>query len=979
MGAPQRPTVWLRPEQLAELCALAFLAAALFGLLAVLSFRYELVPGGPGNWCGAFGHALAYACVMWIGYGAHLVFALLTAWGLVLLFQRAPQPLVPKAFGFVVLAAGAAILFEHHLPLGAESSSASAKLPAGAGGLLGYRLAPFLQDGFGPTGTYLVLALLLAIALLLATDFAFYAAGCAFAERWSAWRAARAEEMARAERRSARTPVEIAPEREPREGLWRALAHAFVRVRAWLGSAAPEPAVQSAGARGARVAVESAPTRARGAERSGRAASVGGDPDGESGDDAAAARRAVPVPARGTARGNEPEVDEDEDEDEDEAYAEGEAGLGEDLERDEELDAEAEFGTEGDEFEEDDENEEDEGEEGFEEHELEGDEDGVAAARGGADAEKLDADALEAEEAAGAEALPAPKRVAAPRVNGAAGDADEAHVPSFDVEAALANGGGLSEMTAAEIVGEEDGSDGVELRPARASGGKKRRDPGPELPFPTQPYSLPPLRLLDEAPRVSQAASAEEIRLNSRILEQALGSFRIEAKVVGAHRGPVVTMYEVELSAGTKVARISALSDDLAIALKAPSVRVVAPIPGKSTIGIEVPNIERETVFLKSLSVDEIYDERRFAIPLLLGMDVGGKKLIDDLAKMPHLLIAGATGSGKSVCINAIICSVLLTRSPEDVKLILIDPKMVELQAYQRVPHLLCPVVTNMRKAPGVLEWAVQEMEERYERLSEAGVRHIADYNKLGRAGLKERLEDAFSDDTPLHLPYIVVVVDELADLMMQAAKEIETSITRLAQKSRAVGIHVILATQRPSTNVITGLIKANMPTRIAFQVASKIDSRVILDYNGAEALLGAGDMLYAPPRLSALWRAQSTYVSDAEIRRIVNHAAQGGAARFIPELLSLKKGGEGEELEADELYDEAVRIILKSQRGSASLLQRALGIGYTRASRLIDLMTANGVVGDFKGSKAREVMMSLEEWQASRARSGFTAGQDGS
>jgi S-DNA-T family DNA segregation ATPase FtsK/SpoIIIE len=270
-------------------------------------------------------------------------------------------------------------------------------------------------------------------------------------------------------------------------------------------------------------------------------------------------------------------------------------------------------------------------------------------------------------------------------------------------------------------------------------------------------------------------------------------------------------------------------------------------------------------------------------------------------------------------------------------------------------------------------------MEERYERLSEAGVRHISDYNKLGKAGLLQRLEDAFSEDTPIHLPYIVLVVDELADLMMQAAKEIETSITRLAQKSRAVGIHVILATQRPSTNVITGLIKANMPTRIAFQVASKIDSRVILDYNGAEALLGAGDMLYAPPRLSALWRAQSTYVSDGEIRRIVNHAAQGGAARFIPELLSLKKGSDSEEGEADELYEDAVRVILKSQRGSASLLQRALGIGYTRASRLIDLMTANGVVGDFKGSKAREVLMSLDEWQADRARAGFAAEQDGS
>ncbi|MBL8899975.1 MAG: DNA translocase FtsK 4TM domain-containing protein [Planctomycetes bacterium] len=951
MGAPQRPPAWLRPEQLAELCALAFLAAALFGLLAVLSFRFDFVAGGPGNWCGSVGHGLAYALILWLGYGAHVVCSLLTAWGVVLLFQRAPYPIVPKAFGLVVLAAGAAILFEHHLPLDGRVSSASAKLPAGAGGLFGYRLAPYLQEGFGPSGTYLVLALLLAIALLLATDFAFYGAGRALAERWRAYRAEAGERAKRSASASAARRAKPVPEPEPREPMLRALAGWFARARTWLGSAAPEPVVQSAGG-GAAVA----DLPARPARRSTATPASAAPP--------LVVESALAEPAVEGAAGVGADLELEDEAELDQAADDGgedDEEFGDDEEGDDDVDEEADFDE--DDLEDDDEDADAEEDEAWEEDELaeaetasdddssdEGDEDSAADGAG---------ESADDGESAGAAVAEIPQ-------------------PRFDVEAAVSGDRGLSEMTAAEIVGDEDGSDGVpvEIRPARTSTGKRRRDQGPELPFPSPPYSLPPLRLLDDPPRVSPAASAEEIRLNSRILEQALGSFRIDAKVVGAHRGPVVTMYEVELSAGTKVARISALSDDLAIALKAPSVRVVAPIPGKSTIGIEVPNIERETVFLKALSVDEIYDERRFAIPLLLGMDVGGKKLIDDLAKMPHLLIAGATGSGKSVCINAIICSILLTRSPDEVKLILIDPKMVELQSYQRVPHLLCPVVTNMRKAPGVLEWAVQEMEERYERLSEAGVRHISDYNKLGEAGLKERLEDAFSDDTPIHLPYIVVVVDELADLMMQAAKEIETSITRLAQKSRAVGIHVILATQRPSTNVITGLIKANMPTRVAFQVASKIDSRVILDYNGAEALLGAGDMLYAPPRLSALWRAQSTYVSDAEIRRIVNHAAQSGAPRFIPELLSLKKGSEGEDLEADELYDEAVRIILKSQRGSASLLQRALGIGYTRASRLIDIMTANGVVGDFKGSKAREVLMSLDEWQAAKARAGFAAEQ---
>ena len=347
-------------------------------------------------------------------------------------------------------------------------------------------------------------------------------------------------------------------------------------------------------------------------------------------------------------------------------------------------------------------------------------------------------------------------------------------------------------------------------------------------------------------------------------------------------------------------------------------------------------------------------------------MDAGGAHRIEDLTNMPHLLIAGATGSGKSVCINSIIMSVLMTRTPGDVRFILVDPKQVELSFFSTIPHLLSPVVTDMKRAVSVLEWAVNQMEERYDLLAMMQVRNISGYNELGPAKVKERVDSLGESDreVPTHLPYVVIVVDELADLMMTAGKDIEVLITRLAQKSRAVGIHVVLATQRPSTDVITGLIKANMPTRMAFQVTSKVDSRVVLDHNGAEKLLGKGDMLYLPPRTANLVRAQATFVSDAEVKRACDFLAERHEPQFNRELTQVCNGALLSEDEKDELYDQAVSIVLEEQRGSASLLQRALEIGYTRASRLLDLMRKEGLVGAYKGSKASEVLMTLEQYE---------------
>ena len=485
-------------------------------------------------------------------------------------------------------------------------------------------------------------------------------------------------------------------------------------------------------------------------------------------------------------------------------------------------------------------------------------------------------------------------------------------------------------------------------------------------------YELPPIDLL-EKPAVDQHSDDwDQITQRAQVLKNTLVQFNVNAEVVEIQRGPVIAMYELELAPGTKVGKVVSLSDDLAIALKAPSVRVVAPLPGKSSIGLEVPNTKRKLVMLRELleTPDDI--RKKMAIPLLIGKDAAGNPLISDLASMPHLLIAGTTGSGKSVCLNSIILSILFMRHPTDVQLLLVDPKMVEFSLFREIPHLINPVVTDMKKAAAVLEWAVNKMEERYALLASVGVKHINAYNRLGTPEIRKRLNpegDANLDDVQFYLPHIVVVVDELADLMMVASKEVEASVIRLSQKSRAVGIHLILATQRPSVDVITGLIKSNMPSRISFYVASKVDSRTILDQNGAEKLLGSGDMLFLPPGTSKLVRVQGAYVSDEEVKNVVEYLRKRAAPKFNSELKSWKGTSERENIAKDNLYNEAVRIILETQRGSVSLLQRRLEIGYSRAAKLIDLMAEDGIVGEYKGSQAREVFLSLEEWDAQMAR----------
>jgi len=478
-------------------------------------------------------------------------------------------------------------------------------------------------------------------------------------------------------------------------------------------------------------------------------------------------------------------------------------------------------------------------------------------------------------------------------------------------------------------------------------------------------YKIPPLDLLDKPEVVSQTELKNSISVISSRLEQTLRSFKIEAEVVEIQKGPVITMFEMELAPGIKVEKIRALDDDIAMSVKAQSIRIVAPIPGKSTFGVEVPNPIGELVRLKDLLSSRNFNASNHALPLCLGKDAAGKHLIEDLAKMPHLLVAGSTGSGKSVCLNSIIMSLLFTRTPEQTKLILVDPKMVELSSFKHIPHLMCPVVTDMKKAGAIMEWAVNLMDSRYEQLSMAGVRNIYGYNKLGEKELRSRLGDFIDEEkfSPV-MPFIVIIVDELADLMMVGAKEMEHMITRLAQKSRAVGIHLILATQRPSTNVITGLIKANMPTRISFMVASKIDSRVILDSNGAEKLLGQGDMLFIPPRSSILCRAQGTFISDDEMRKVVGFLRDTGGPVFEEDLVGSKRDSDFDASSVDELYEEAAEFIIETQRGSASLLQRKFAIGYTRASRLIDLMNQEGLLGEYKGSQAREVLITVEDWQ---------------
>ncbi|MFY9341035.1 MAG: DNA translocase FtsK [Planctomycetota bacterium] len=507
----------------------------------------------------------------------------------------------------------------------------------------------------------------------------------------------------------------------------------------------------------------------------------------------------------------------------------------------------------------------------------------------------------------------------------------------------------------------------VVIRPKPKPKPKPKKKPAGQSTLPFEDYPFPPIELFQEPVLNDATTTTEALAKGGQAIVNKLANFDIQAEVVEAAVGPAVTQYELRLHESIRVNRVSSFESDLAAALKAVSVRVVAPIPGKDTIGVEVPNAERQKVFMRDL-LDQFGRSEDLAIPLYLGKDVAGTPIVEDLARMPHLLIAGTTGSGKSVCINTILLSILMTRTPSQVKLILVDPKMVELQAYKRVPHLCCDVVTNMKKAPGVLQWAVDEMENRYALFSGAGVNHIRSYNRLGQQELAKRIQRE-PDPDRVYLPYVVIVIDEFADLMNVAQNEIEELIQRLAQKSRAVGMHVILATQRPSSEVITGIIKANLPTQIAFKVNRKIDSRVILDVNGAEKLLGYGDMLYMPPGGGALMRAQGTFVADDELQSVVRWLEDHGQEpEFMPALMQTQSSSRPAIADRDDRYREAVEIILGQQRGSATLLQRALAVGYTRATRLLELMEEDGLVGAFVGSKSRDVLLTLEEWRTREA-----------
>jgi len=459
-------------------------------------------------------------------------------------------------------------------------------------------------------------------------------------------------------------------------------------------------------------------------------------------------------------------------------------------------------------------------------------------------------------------------------------------------------------------------------------------------------YHLPTLDLLDSPPPLEARQIKEDLEANARILEDTLEDFGIQAKVTDIERGPVITRYELEPAPGVKLNRIVALSDDIALTMKARSVRIIAPIPGKGRVGVEVPNIQSSFVYLKEVLAAKEFQEAESKLTLALGKDIAGQSIVADLDEMPHLLIAGTTGSGKTVCVNSLILSLLFKSTPVELKFLMIDPKMVELMPFNGLAHLLCPVVTDAKKAYTALNWVVNEMEERYQLFAKAGVRNIEAYN--------EKQEK---------IPYIIVIIDELADLMNVARDQIENAIQRLAQLSRAVGIHLILATQRPSVNVITGVIKANLPARISFKVASKVDSRTVLDMNGADKLLGKGDMLFLRPGESKLIRIQGSLISDKEIEKVVSFIREQTEPIYDEEISKEQQKIILTNGEKDEFYDQAVRVIMESNQASVSILQRRMRLGYTRAARIIDMMEQEGLIGSFEGSKPRKILVDREGW----------------
>jgi S-DNA-T family DNA segregation ATPase FtsK/SpoIIIE len=478
-------------------------------------------------------------------------------------------------------------------------------------------------------------------------------------------------------------------------------------------------------------------------------------------------------------------------------------------------------------------------------------------------------------------------------------------------------------------------------------------------------YAFPPLALLD-APRTERKIDERELMEGARLLEEKCREFSVEGSVVQIHPGPVVTTYEFKPDAGVKYSKITGLADDLCLAMQAESV-LIDRIPGKSTVGIQIPNPNREQISLRELLESDSYRRSQSKLTLALGKSIHGEPFVYDLATMPHLLIAGSTGTGKSVSVNGMLSSILFRATPDDVRLIMIDPKRLELGMYEDIPHLLTPVVVDPKQAANALRWAVREMEERYKTLAAVGVRNIEQYNRNLKLAQAENAGPVV-DDNGLEvklLPFIVLLIDELADLMMVAGNEVEESIARLAQMARAVGIHLILATQRPSVDVITGLIKANLPARISFRVSSKIDSRTILDGNGAEQLLGKGDMLFLPPASSRFVRLHGPYISEQESARLASFLRKQGKPTYDETITAEDKQAGGDlEFEKDDLYDEASRIVVSSGQASISYLQRRLRIGFSRAARLVDMMEAEGLVSTSVGGKAREVLVKKDYFE---------------
>jgi S-DNA-T family DNA segregation ATPase FtsK/SpoIIIE len=468
-------------------------------------------------------------------------------------------------------------------------------------------------------------------------------------------------------------------------------------------------------------------------------------------------------------------------------------------------------------------------------------------------------------------------------------------------------------------------------------------------------YQVPPFKFLNDPDQPPVLSDDKNLRMQSQLLEKKLEDFGVHGKVVTVSPGPVITTYEYEPAAGVKINKIVNLSDDLSLALRAISIRIVAPIPGKAVVGIEVPNVNREKVCFKEIVASGVFDKSPSKLTLCLGKDIVGNPVVAALDKMPHLLIAGATGTGKSVALNAMICSLLYKATPDDVKLIMVDPKRIELSSYDGIPHLITPVVIDAKKATNALFWAVREMERRYELLSKMNTRNIGQYNKK-----IERNEKPDEDGEWQKLPYLVIVIDELADLMMLASRDVEVTLTRLAQMARAAGIHLILATQRPSVDVLTGIIKANFPTRLTFQVSSKTDSRTIIDTNGAENLLGNGDMLFLPPGTAKLQRIHGAYISESELVQITKFLRAQAKPEYddkVTEAVAVDATAD-EEQEYDERYDDAVALVTKTRQASISMIQRHLRVGYNRAARMVEVMEKEGVVGPSDGVKPRKVLV---------------------